>query len=109
MKTEIPMQQTVEPIELAAKPQKNTAGSERISGRTIGLVLSAAILFTILTLQSSTFLSAYTMQILARQTSLLVLVALSQAFCLVAGGMNLSVGAIGGFTTVILGICMTRF
>jgi len=34
------------------------------------------------------------------------LMALSQAFCLVVGGMNLSVGAIGSITTVTLGLCL---
>jgi len=46
--------------------------------------------------------------VIARQIAFFALIALAQAICLVVGGMNLSVGAIGGFCTVILGLCMQR-
>jgi ribose transport system permease protein len=79
---------------------------ETFSGRTIGLVVSAGMLFVFLAIISNTFLSSYTMFVLSRQTSFFVLIALSQAVCLVVGGMNLSVGAIGSMVTVVLGLCL---
>jgi ribose transport system permease protein len=86
----------------------NVGPGELVSGRTIGLVISTAILFAILAIRSDSFLSLYTMAILARQIAFFVIIALAQAMCLVVGGMNLSVGAIGGFTTVILGLCIDK-
>lgn len=88
------------------KPFEPDAGLFR--GRTGGLIMSTAILFTILVCASDTFFSAYTMSVLARNVAIYVLIALSQALCLVVGGMNLSVGAIGGFCTVMLGVCMEK-
>jgi ribose transport system permease protein len=77
---------------------------ERISGRTLGLIISVAILFAALTLLSQSFLSGYTMFVVSRQMAFYVLIALSQAFCLVVGQMSLAVGAIGSITTVVLGL-----
>lgn len=79
---------------------------ERISGRTMGLVISTAVLFTILALRSSSFLSGYTMFVISRQMAFYVLIALSQASCLVVGQMSLAVGAIGSITTVVLGLSL---
>jgi ribose transport system permease protein len=77
---------------------------ERISGRTLGLIISAAILFAVLALISQSFISGYTMFVVSRQMAFYILVALSQAFCLVVGQMNLAVGAIGSITTIVLGL-----
>jgi len=80
------------------------AGREWMSGRTAGLVIATAVLFAVLALYSTSFLSSYTMFVISRQMAFYVLVALSQAFCLVVGQMSLAVGAIGSVTTVILGL-----
>jgi ribose transport system permease protein len=77
---------------------------ERISGRTLGLVIAAGILFAVLALLSQSFLSGYTMFVVSRQMAFYVLIALAQAFCLVVGQMSLAVGAIGSITTVVLGL-----
>src|SRR5258708_14049633 len=76
-----------------------------MAGRAIGLLAATAMLFGAIGLVSNTFLSPYTMFVLSRQVAFSILIALSQAVCLVVGGMNLSVGAIGSMTTVILGLC----
>lgn len=81
---------------------------EWFSGRTNGLIISFTVLFCLLAVSSSTFLSGYTGFVLLRQTSFYVLIALAQAVCLVVGGMNLSVGAIGSMATVILGLLLDR-
>lgn len=74
-------------------------------GRALGLFIGTVALFIAIALVSDTFLKPYTMFIIARQIAFAILIALSQAVCLVVGGMNLSVGAIGSMTTVILGLC----
>jgi ribose transport system permease protein len=80
--------------------EKRTA----ITGRTIGLMTAALILFGAIALVSNTFLSPYTMFVLSRQIAFFTLIAMAQAVCLVVGGMNLSVGAIGSICTVVLGL-----
>jgi len=93
--------------DFAAGSSRRTGGANPLfSGRTIGLVISAGILFAILGARSSSFLSPYTMEVLSRQIAIFALIALSQAVCLVVGGMNLSVGAIASIATVVLGLCM---
>ncbi len=79
---------------------------EWFNGRTNGLIISFTILFCVLAIASTTFLSGYTMFVLERQVAFYVLIALAQAVCLVVGGMNLSVGAIGSLATVMLGLCL---
>jgi len=77
---------------------------ERMSGRTLGLIVPTALLFAVLALLSQSFLSAYTMFVISRQMAFYVLIALSQAFVLVVGQMSLAVGAIGSIATVVLGL-----
>lgn len=79
-----------------------------VTGRTMGLIMAALILFGGIAMISGTFLSGYTMFVLSRQVAFFTIVALAQAVCLVVGGMNLSVGAIGSMSTVVLGICFAQ-
>ena len=51
-------------------------------------------------------MSSYTLFIVSRQIAFYALIALSQAMCLVVGGMSLAVGAIGSMATVVLGLCL---
>jgi ribose transport system permease protein len=69
------------------------------SGET-GLFISALLLFIILTLSSSSFLTTYNMFNITRTLSLYVLIALTQAIILVGGGMSISIGAIAGLSTI---------
>ncbi len=77
-----------------------------IPGRTIGLIIAAALLFGVIAVYSKTFLKPYTQFVVSRLVAQFVLIALAQAVCLVVGGMNLSVGAIGSLATVALGLCL---
>lgn len=81
---------------------------ELISGRTMGLMLATLMLFGLIALISDTFLSRYTMFVISRQIAFFTLIAFAQAVCLVVGGMNLAVGAMGSICTVCLGICLAR-
>lgn len=89
-------------------PETPPLGEGLLSGRSLGLVVSAAVLFATLAIASQSFLTAYTQSVISRQVAFFALIALAQAACLVVGGMNLSVGAIGSITTVVLGLCMER-
>jgi len=80
---------------------------EVVSGRTVGLVIATLILFGLIALISDTFLSPYTMFVLSRQAAFFTLIAFAQAVCLVVGGMNLAVGAVGSICTVALGLCLS--
>ncbi len=79
---------------------------EILTGRTIGLMTATLILFGLLSLTSDTFLSKYTRFVISRQVAFFTLIAFAQAVCLVVGGMNLSVGAMGSICTVCLGILL---
>ena len=71
-----------------------------------GIALSAGLLFVGCALSSESFLSAYNLFNISRIVAFSVLVALAQAVVLVGGGMNLSVGAIGGLATIATGYCI---
>lgn len=79
-----------------------------MTGRTIGLITAALILFGGITAISGTFLKSYTMFVVSRQVAFFTIIALAQAVCLVVGGMNLSVGAIGSICTVALGFALEK-
>lgn len=68
-----------------------------------GLFLSAAILFSVVSILSNDFLTEYNLFNVGRNLSLFFFVGLSQAVVLTIGHMNLSVGAIGGLTTITAG------
>src|ERR1700745_4507600 len=76
-----------------------------VTGRGLGLLIDPAVLVFAPASVSHTFLSSYTMFVLSRQMAFSILIALAQAVCLVVGGMNMSVGAIGSMATVSMGIC----
>jgi len=86
-------------------PDLTTTARRFRGGRALGLLIGTVVLFGAIALVSDTFLKPYTMFIISRQVAFSILIALSQAVCLVVGGMNLSVGAIGSMATVILGLC----
>ncbi len=77
-----------------------------VRNKDAGIVLSAALLFIGFSLSSESFLSAYNLFNISRIIAFSAFVALAQAVVLVAGGMNLSVGAIGGLATIATGYCI---
>ena len=68
-----------------------------------GLFVAALVLFAVLSIFSSSFLTSYNMYTIGRTLSLYAFIGLSQAIVLVVGDMNLSVGAIGGLATITAG------
>ncbi len=71
-----------------------------------GIVLAALLLFSIFSVASDSFLTAYNLFNVSRTLALYVFIALAQTMAIVVGGMNLSVGAIGGLATITVGYCM---
>jgi ribose transport system permease protein len=68
-----------------------------------GITVAAIILFIIFSVASTSFLTAYNIFNVSRNISLYVFIAIAQALAIVGGGMNLSVGAIGGLGVVATG------
>ncbi len=73
-----------------------------------GIALSALALFVFFALTSGSFRTRYNLFNVSRMVGFFALVALSQGVALVVGGMNLSVGAIGGLATITTGHLITR-
>jgi ribose transport system permease protein len=74
-----------------------------LANKDVGITASAVALFVFFSLASGSFLTQYNLFNVSRTVGFFVLVALSQAVALVVGGMNLSVGAIGGLATITAG------
>ncbi len=74
-----------------------------VRNKDAGIAFSALLLFVGFSLSSESFLSAYNLFNISRIIAFSAFVALAQAVVLVAGGMNLSVGAIGGLATIATG------
>ena len=71
-------------------------------------MLATLLLFLIFTFSNSSFLTPFNLFNVARTASLYVFVAIGQAIVIVIGGMNLSLGAIGGLSVVVAGWAWTR-
>jgi ribose transport system permease protein len=69
-------------------------------------IAAALILFLIFTFSTNSFLTGFNMFNVSRTVALYVFVALGQAMAIIVGGMNLSLGAIGGLATIAGGFCM---
>jgi len=88
---------------------EKTSGIKRIFARSDTMVIIATLaLFVIFTVSSDGFLSAYNLFNISRTAALYIFIALGQAMALIVGGMNLSLGQIGGLTVVIAGFCMDK-
>ena len=77
-----------------------------VDQRTLVLIAFAGLFITLMALISPKFLTVDTFFSQSRYIAFYVLVALSQAVCLVTRGMNLTIGGIGSLVTVALGLCL---
>jgi ribose transport system permease protein len=73
------------------------------------VVLATVVLFVIFSIGSPSFLTQYNLFNMGRTAALYVFVAMGQAIVIVIGGMNLSLGAIGGLSVVMAGMAMQDF
>lgn len=77
---------------------------KKIFGRSeVTVILAVLILGVVFTAFSSSFLTAYNMFNLGRTAAIYIFIAIGQAFAVIVGGMNLSLGYIGGMTVVAIG------
>jgi ribose transport system permease protein len=74
-----------------------------VTNNDASVILATVILFFVFMFGSEGFLSSYNIFNVSRMSALFVFIALGQAMVIVVGGMNLSLGAIGGLTVVCLG------
>ncbi len=72
------------------------------------LVLLLAVLWLLLTLATHTFMTERNITNLARQGSMIAILALGETFVIITAGIDLSVGAIAGFITVIVAWLLTH-
>ncbi len=72
-------------------------------------VIAVAVLFVIFAMTAKNFLIMDNIYNVLRNSSLYIFIAIGQAIVIVTGGMNLSLGAIGGLSTVICGLVIQDF
>ena len=100
--------QTTDPLATAAPPTTAPRGSR------MGLVLSLTLLGLLLllwiglSLSTNTFLTDRNISNLMRQGSMVAIIAVGQTFVIITAGIDLSVGAVVGFTSVIVALLMTH-
>lgn len=74
-----------------------------------GVLVALAALTAALTLATDNFLSAYNVSVVLRQAAFVGLVALGQTLVLLVGGIDLSVGAAAGLTSIVGAIALTQW
>ncbi|MCW6506715.1 ABC transporter permease [Lichenifustis flavocetrariae] len=100
--------QTKDPLATAAPPSPAPRGSR------MGLVLSLTLLGLLLllwiglSLSTTTFLTERNLSNLMRQGSMVAIIAVGQTFVIITAGIDLSVGAVVGFASVITALLMTH-
>lgn len=100
--------QTKEPLATAAPPSTAPRGSR------LGLALSLTLLGLLLllwiglSLSTSTFLTERNISNLMRQGSMVAIIAVGQTFVIITAGIDLSVGAVVGFCSVITALLMVH-
>lgn len=72
------------------------------------LLLLLGVLFVLLSVSTTTFLTERNLANLARQGSMIAILALGETFVIITAGIDLSVGAIVGFSTVIVAWLLTH-
>lgn len=72
------------------------------------LLLLLGVLFVLLSVSTTTFLTERNLANLARQGSMVAILALGETFVIITAGIDLSVGAIVGFSTVIVAWLLTH-
>jgi ribose transport system permease protein len=82
----------------------NTYWKSFISKPYSSSVLAVVVLFIVFALSARNFLSMDNMYNVLRNSSLYILIAIGQAIVITTGGMDLSLGAVGGLTTVVCGL-----
>ncbi len=70
------------------------------------VIIATLILFVVFAASSKSFLTSYNLFNVARTSALNLFISLGQVLVIIVGGMNLSLGNIGGLSAIIAGYCM---
>ncbi len=91
----------------------NTVSNQKISTvkklfarSEVTVIVATLVLFVIFSSFSDSFFTTYNLFNVSRTAALYIFIALGQAMAVIVGGMNLSLGQMGGLTVVITGYCM---
>ncbi len=74
-----------------------------------GVLIALVVLTTLLALATDNFLSSYNVSVVMRQAAFVGLVALGQTLVLLVGGIDLSVGATAGLSSIIGALALTQW
>lgn len=87
--------------------KKQTNGVKKLFARgEVTVIIAVLILGVIFTVFSDSFFTAYNLFNMSRTAAIYIFIAIAQGLVVIVGGMNLSLGYIGGLTVVIVGYCM---
>lgn len=74
-----------------------------------GVLIALVVLTTLLAFATDNFLSSYNVSVVMRQAAFVGLVALGQTLVLLVGGIDLSVGAAAGLSSIIGALALTQW
>ena len=100
---------TTTTVPAAGRRTPSTVIASLLHRSDISVVLATLALFVIFSIGSESFLTEYNLFNMGRTAALYVFVAIGQAIVVVIGGMNLSLGAIGGLSVVMAGMAMQDY
>jgi ribose transport system permease protein len=86
--------------------RRSGAGLSLLLGLTLLLLLMA--MWFALSIETTTFWSANNMANLLRQGAMIAILAIGETFVVITGGIDLSVGAIAGFTSMMVALLLTH-
>lgn len=96
--------QTLAAVPADIAPEKRASLAARLLGnRDFALLLATVLLFIFFSLATDTFLREFNLLNILRNISLITVVAVGMTYVMVAGEIDLSVGAVYGFLTVVMG------
>ncbi|MGI6326744.1 MAG: ABC transporter permease [Saccharofermentanales bacterium] len=91
---------------MVKKKEKNALTQKILARPDSSAVFALLLLIIVFTSTTDSFLSRTNIFNVTRNAALYMFASLGQAIVLVTGGMNVSVGAVGGLVTVATGICL---
>lgn len=97
------MRETGEAILMSKEIKRINPLGQLMKKREAAIVLPALFLFLFFSIFTDNFLTGYNMFNISRNLAFNIFIALGQAVVISVGGMNLSVGAIGGLSTIVVG------
>ena len=82
--------------------------SFQLKGTELSLILIIIVIFGICIIGSPTFLTAYNMSNIFKQSAITGLISIAATFVIIAGGMDLSLGSVCGLGSVVVALMMGK-